>query len=35
MDAPTLRGLSLPHDVLEEIYVLAARRVLAKVGVVE
>ena len=33
MDAPTLRGLSLPVDVLAEMYGGAARRVLAQVGV--
>ena len=34
MDAPTLRGLALPGDVLAELYGGAARRVLASVGAV-
>ena len=33
MDAPTLRGLALPRDVLEALYGGTARRVLASVGI--
>ena len=33
MDAPTLRGLALPDDVLQDLYHRNARRILARVGV--